>query len=218
MFSEESNHNKKLIDVGCGAGFWMDVYERYGFAKTSLTGVDLSPGNIERLKGRGIAGHCCDIVDLSVLPDKTFDFTVCNGVLMCASNPYKGFEELVRITKPGGKIYLNVYNAWHPYNYLLYKPTYPLRYIYYHWTQKIIDFLYPLSKVILQPLAYLSHGEFLDEQTAKTIFMDTLITPRLKFFTKRTVETYARKNGCVVREFFLNRFGLMLACHIVVSK
>jgi SAM-dependent methyltransferase len=206
-----------LIDVGCGAGYMMDYYQRFGIKKIHLTGVDLSPTNIESLRASGIEGHCLDVVNLIGITSNMYNYTVCNGVIMCASDPFKAFSELVRITKPGGIMYLNVYNALHPYNYLVYKPTWPIRFVYYNITKKIVNIVYPFFKLLFQPMAYMALGEFVDDKTAKTLFMDLFITPRLHFFTKRTIRKYACLLGCTIDSFDYNRYGLMIAAKITVK-
>lgn len=35
-----------LFDIGCGSGYWMEVYAQYGITKKQMTGVDLSPMSI----------------------------------------------------------------------------------------------------------------------------------------------------------------------------
>jgi len=51
------------------------------------------------------------------LPDGSFDFVFCNGVLHHTAAPARGFAELVRIARAGGFITVGLYNAygrqWH---------------------------------------------------------------------------------------------------------
>lgn len=221
LLFEILSNNKQvdlLCDIGCGAGYWMQfVYPSFGISKEKMIGVDLAPGNIKQLTERGFNAKQGDIVDIPVDSDSAY-ITVCNGVLMYASDIEKAFRELVRITKTGGQIYLNVYNAWHPYNYLIYKPTYPFRYLYYNGYKNIANIVYYLVKPFMQFIAYISLGELLDENTAKTICMDQLFSPRQKYFTKAMIEKLARDNYCVVRSYDYNRYTIMIAAAIVVNK
>jgi SAM-dependent methyltransferase len=52
-----------------------------------------------------------NILELS-LPDASFDYVFCNGVLHHTSDPYGGFRHLVRITRPGGFIVVGLYNTY----------------------------------------------------------------------------------------------------------
>ena len=146
------------------------------------------------------------------------DFTVCNGVIHHTNDPFKAFTELVRITKPGGYIYLNVYNIWNPYFYIVHRAMFPLRFFYWKINKKIIDFVYPLANIFFQPLAYLAMGKFLDEKTGKAFFMDQIITPRAHLFSKSMVKSYAKRTNSTVCEFEYNRYLLMLGAIIKVEK
>ena len=50
-----------------------------------------------------------NILDLS-FKDNTFDVVFCNGVLHHTSNLKKGISEIIRVCKPGGKIWLYLYS------------------------------------------------------------------------------------------------------------
>ena len=43
----------KLYDIGCGSGYWLDVYVDRGIPQKNIVGVDLSPQNAEDIKARG---------------------------------------------------------------------------------------------------------------------------------------------------------------------
>jgi ubiquinone/menaquinone biosynthesis C-methylase UbiE len=85
---------KTCLDVGCGSGW----------AIASLRLVR------ERLAGE----ECGDrLVSASVLDlpfrSNSFDFVHCNGVLHHTLAPRKGFDELVRVTRPGGTMFVSLY-------------------------------------------------------------------------------------------------------------
>ena len=145
------------------------------------------------------------------------NLTICNGVIHHTNDPFKAFSELVRITKPGGYIYLNVYNIWNPYFYLVHKAMFPIRFLYWNVNKKVIDFIYPLSSIFFQPLAYLAMGNFLDEQTGKIFFMDQVITPRAHLFSQSMLLSYAKRMNCTVQEFNYNRYFLMLGTIIKIG-
>ena len=209
--------DKKLFDIGCGTGYWLDKYVKSGIPKKQITGIDFAPSNISELTKKGFNTLCGNVLELEI-EDNVSDFTVCNGVIHHTTNPFKAFKELVRITKPGSYIYLNVYNKWNPYFYIVHRATYPLRYIYWNFSKKIIDYIFPLSKILYQPLAYLALGEFLDDKTGKAFFMDQIITPQAHLFSKPVLRSYASRCNCSIVEFKYNRYFLMLAAIIKVNK
>jgi len=189
-----------VFDIGCGSGYWLEVALHQGAARHRLWGVDLSRVTLEALKARGVNVLQANVLDLP-LADDVSAYTVCNGVIHCTPDPVCAFEELARITKPGGLIFLGVYNRWNPYFYLVHRTSAPLRFLYWHWSSKVLDIIHPLAKVFYQPLAYLSLGRFLDKRTGTTMLADQVFAPYAHLFTKRKLRHLARNCGCEVREF-----------------
>jgi ubiquinone/menaquinone biosynthesis C-methylase UbiE len=205
-----------LYDVGCGSGYWLDAYLHMGISKDSIYCIDLAKANIEVLQKKGFNAIIGDVMDLYNVPSYSSDLTVSIGVIHCTNDPFKSFNELVRITKPGGRIYLNVYK-YHPYYYVVHRATFPIRYIYWNYNKKVADVAYWFAKILFQPLAYLVFGKFLDDKTGKTMFMDQVITPKAHMFSKKIIMDYASNCGCTVEAFRYNRYNLMLSAIILVN-
>jgi len=216
-FLSKYEQGKKVIDVGCGSGFWLEGYTRHGVLKENIFGVDLSPKNVAEIKQRGFAAEVGNALALEIADD-SFEFTISNGVIHHTSDPFLAFQELVRITKPGGLIYLAVYNAWNPYYYLVHKLTFPIRYWYWNKNKKIFDFIFPVAKLLMQPFAFLFFREFLDDNTAKTIFMDQVMTPRADLFSKGDLRQYCAKCNVRIEEIKYIKHFLMVAAIIRVEK
>jgi len=205
-----------LADVGCGAGFWMDAYLARGIPRANITAVDLAPSNVERLKARGFEAFVGDVTRLD-FPDGAFAFTICAGVIHHAPDPARAFSELVRVTKPGGAIYVSVYNKWHPYFYVVHKATFPLRYAYWNVNRRVADWVYPLWKLATQPAARVALGRFLDDRTCRTLFMDQVMTPHAHLFSRRDLESYAAAHGAKVSKVGPALKRLMLAAIVDVG-
>ena len=189
----------RLYDIGCGSGYWMQVYANYGIPKDRIVGVDISKSNVESLKKRGFNAVCGNTMDLQ-LEDGVADFAVSNGVVHHTVDPFRSFQELVRITRPGGHLYLSVYNRWNPYYYIVHRAAAPLRYLYWKRGMRgIAEVLHPLSKVVYQPMALLLLGRFLEDSSGRSLFMDQVITPTAHLFSKRLVTSYAERCGCRIR-------------------
>jgi len=119
---------KKILDVGCGRGFYVFGCSLFNFIK-EIHGLD---NNDEYLK---IAKRNC--VDKRIklrkgnayslpYPDKYFDFIICSEVLEHLKNDNKGLQELHRVLKPKGTLIITVPNKnfpflWDPLNWLLMK-------------------------------------------------------------------------------------------------
>jgi SAM-dependent methyltransferase len=104
------NRHAKILDYGCGYGRTMAELEQHGY--DNLTGVDTSPGMIER------ARHLNPTMRFTVLdtppttphPNNTFDAILLFAVLTCIPSDeaqHGLIAELNRIQKPGGLLYIS---------------------------------------------------------------------------------------------------------------
>jgi ubiquinone/menaquinone biosynthesis C-methylase UbiE len=98
----------KVLDLGCGDGTTALPAAKLG---ADVTGVDIAGNLVEagnhRAKEAGIT-NCIfkvgDACNLSELEDNLFDNVVSMFGAMFAPNPFNVAKEMVRVTKPGGKI------------------------------------------------------------------------------------------------------------------
>jgi ubiquinone/menaquinone biosynthesis C-methylase UbiE len=105
-FVERYGRNKDVLEVGCGTGLVLERLSR--FARTAK-GVDLSPGMLERARGRGL-----DVVEGSAteLPFEAaaFDVTCSFKVLAHVPDIRLALSEMARVTRPGGVVVAEFYN------------------------------------------------------------------------------------------------------------
>ena len=97
-----------VLDLGCGDGTTALPEARLG---ADVTGVDIAANLVEagneRAKAEGLmniafqVGDACNLEDLQ---DKSFDMVVSIFGAMFAPKPFDVAKEMVRVTKPGGKI------------------------------------------------------------------------------------------------------------------
>lgn len=197
---------QQLWDVGCGSGFWARSYVEHGIPIEAIHLIDLSTSAIAALKARGFDATVGDATALDV-PDGAADITICNGVIHHTSDPFRAFSELVRITRPGGTIYVAVYNRWHPHFYLVHRLAAPLRWAYWNVSKRsALPFMVPAA-LLMQVVARLTTGHFTDWPTLRTKFADEVLTPRAALFTRPQVREWAARCGArVVRmEYFVGR-------------
>lgn len=99
--------NDELLEVGCGAGH---ILERIG--KGNLTGIDISPVQIERAEKR--LGNKAKLIRANgeSLPfkDKSFDRILCTEVFEHVLEPEKLLMEMKRVLKDNGIISLSIPN------------------------------------------------------------------------------------------------------------
>jgi SAM-dependent methyltransferase len=104
-----------VLDVGCGDGTTAIPAARLG---ARVLGIDIA-GNLvaagnERVRAEGLNGISFqegDATDLKELGDKSFDLVVSIFGAMFAPRPFDVARELVRVTRPGGRI---VMGNWIP--------------------------------------------------------------------------------------------------------
>ena len=100
----------KVLDLGCGDGTTAIPAAKLG---ANVLGVDIASNLVEagnrRAKEEGLT-NCRfqegDASDLHELDNKSFDFTVSIFGAMFASRPFEVAKEMVRVTRPGGKIFM----------------------------------------------------------------------------------------------------------------
>ena len=105
----------KVLDLGCGDGTTAIPAAKLG---ADVLGVDIATNLVaagnKRAKALGLA-NCRfqegDATDLRPLPDKAFDLVVSIFGAMFAPKPFDVAREMVRVTRPGGRI---VMGNWIP--------------------------------------------------------------------------------------------------------
>jgi ubiquinone/menaquinone biosynthesis C-methylase UbiE len=99
--------NMSILDVGCGTGSHLELYQRY---KCELYGLDLSPSMLEVARKRLGETARLDLGDASAMPyrDKKFDLVISMLTLheMSPSSRSAVLTEMKRVIKGDGRILL----------------------------------------------------------------------------------------------------------------
>ncbi len=97
--------NKRILDVGCGSGFFSRVLAS-GNENVSVMGIDLDKGLIEyaRTKAKDLPGMDFFEGDALHLPfkDREFDAVTSHTFLTSVNDPAGALKEMIRVLKPGG--------------------------------------------------------------------------------------------------------------------
>ncbi len=104
----DAQPGERVIDVGCGSGFYVtELLDRVG-ADGSVTGVDGAPAMLAVAANRAaghdnVAFHEADATALPV-PDGAFDAAVSAQVLEYVPDVAAALAEINRVLRPGGRV------------------------------------------------------------------------------------------------------------------
>lgn len=112
VFPFERARDKRVLEIGCGAGFDALAFIE---AAAEYTGLDIAPENVDRTRAHlQLYGYTPEIVlaDAENLPfaDASFDILFSNGVLHHTPHIEKAFAEANRVLRPGGEFWVVVYH------------------------------------------------------------------------------------------------------------
>ena len=197
-----------VYDVGCGQGFVLEFLRSR--VPCQARGIDFSPTALAACRVKGLNVMEGNNLDLP-LPDGVSDYTISNGVVHHTPDPRKSFRELVRITRPGGAVYLSVYNRNFFY-YPLYLLTKPLRWLYGRAPSLVMRLLFPFFYFLfLIPVFWVVRGETIGQATGRTWFADLFLTPQATFHTPSEIEGWIREAKGFLLEFRVEKRGAMLS-------
>jgi len=178
---------QKVCDVGCGRGYWVRYLAGLGqVPRQDIVAVDIAPQNVKELRDEGFNAVTGDAAALDLPPDE-FDLTISSGVIHHTTDYRKSFSELVRVTKPGGVVYVAVYNVLHPYFWLVHRLLAPVRWFYWNVSKKIAGIVYYLAIPVAQPVFLFRTGRFAPRADFEVHLMDQVFTPRAHLFSGRRI-------------------------------
>jgi len=104
LFARYVPKTARILDAGAGTGLMGEILAKLGYH--DLVAMDLSQGMLEEARNKNVYREFHQMVMGEPLDYATdsFDAVVSTGVLTVGHAPASSFDELVRITKPGGHI------------------------------------------------------------------------------------------------------------------
>ena len=176
-FSANWFKDKVCLDAGCGFGRAAYSLARLGAKK--VYGVDIGERCVEETKKATNNLPNVKIIKGSVLNlsfgDNFFDFVYCSGVLGCVTDFDKGFQELSRVLKKGGVLFVGLYGKGGIFSALV------------NISRKIASFIpYRFTNLIFSPFF---------SPNLRVQALDYLYTPILKRFSEKEARGYFLKEG-----------------------
>ena len=113
-----SDLSARILDAGCGTGLVGADLHQMGYR--NLEGFDYSAQMLERAKDKKVYTrlHQGDLTGRLDLVDNSYDAIISVGTFTCGHVGPEAFDELIRITKPGGHLCFTVRDqAWEKDNY-----------------------------------------------------------------------------------------------------
>jgi SAM-dependent methyltransferase len=97
-----------VFDAGAGSGLMGVVLAPLGYK--DLVGIDISPDMLELARKKGVYKDLreMELGERLDFPDDTFAAVVSAGVFAAGHAPPESFEDLIRVTKPGGHMIFSV--------------------------------------------------------------------------------------------------------------
>jgi SAM-dependent methyltransferase len=97
-----------VLDAGAGSGMMGQVLAPHGYHE--LVGIDVSQNMLELARRKGVYG---DLREMALggpldFPTDAFSAVVSTGVFAAGHAPPESFEELIRVTRPGGHVIFSV--------------------------------------------------------------------------------------------------------------
>lgn len=99
-----ANRQLRILDVGCGAGFFSVLLAQNGHR---LTGIDLTPAMIVQAQELAVEAACnctfqtADAEQLE-FADASFDVVIARNLMWNLPNPAKAYREWLRVLAPSG--------------------------------------------------------------------------------------------------------------------
>lgn len=114
MILKLANPGDAILEFGCGTGQLSNIIAATGHSK--VFGADLSIKSLELANKFKIDNNLTGInffeTDIfnSCFKENSFNIIISNGVLHHTKDPYRAFQELCKLLKPGGYILIGLYN------------------------------------------------------------------------------------------------------------
>jgi 2-polyprenyl-3-methyl-5-hydroxy-6-metoxy-1,4-benzoquinol methylase len=93
----------RILDVGCGDGFHLNLLREYGNKKWTLEGIDLDKRAVEAARKSGLNIHLGSVEEMH-LPEESFDLIFMIQTIEHVEKPSEILIAIFKLLKKGGKL------------------------------------------------------------------------------------------------------------------
>lgn len=114
--------NARILDVGCGDGFHLDLLKKYGEKKWQLEGIDIDQRAFEMAKKRDLNVKLGTISDIETSRENFYDFAFTVQTIEHVEQPFEFLKAIRKVLKKGGKLVVVTDNT-DSYDFKLFKKS-----------------------------------------------------------------------------------------------
>ncbi len=202
FYTAEEVQGKTVLDAGCGTGIFSIIFANNG--AEHVTGIDISEGSLETARGLK-AQFKLDSVKFQKenmlklpFPDEHFDIVWAWGSVHHTTNPLGAIEELMRVLKKGGSLFLAIYKRT--------KVTWIheiIRRTMIHTPRKTWTFLSKTMAFFLAPVVFFfkrrkksRKGEKLEE-----LILDWYFVPIRHYYYPEEIQQFLENHGFQIEKY-----------------
>jgi SAM-dependent methyltransferase len=110
MIRQWADLNGRILDNGCGLGTYLEAFAPFSKQRIGLE-VEFERARQARPHSEGVVQAPAEYLPFA---DNSFDFILSNEVLEHVDDDRVAMAEMVRVTRPGGRMLLFCPNRWYP--------------------------------------------------------------------------------------------------------
>jgi 2-polyprenyl-3-methyl-5-hydroxy-6-metoxy-1,4-benzoquinol methylase len=96
--------SRSFLDIGCGDGRYLDLFERRGIPKDRIYGLDLADEQVRQLCRRGYRAYRRRVEDCSEIPAGSIDLATMFHVIEHVADPVRVVRKIAEWLSPGGAL------------------------------------------------------------------------------------------------------------------
>jgi len=115
LLNEQIPFNLRVLEIGCGTGqlsSFLGIPHRHVFGTDmSVNSLKLAQNFKQRHELNRVGFYQMNLFK-PIFKSQSFSLVICNGVLHHTNDPFKGFQSIAKLVKPGGYIMIGLYHRY----------------------------------------------------------------------------------------------------------